>query len=296
MEYIYLDNAATTRQKPAVTRVMGDFAEQLFYNANALYTPAVHVQNQIDMAKRVIMDKLGVLFGDLVFTSGATESNNMVIFGAPRGKLNIINADHASITEPLKHITPDRNVNHTHTHLDATQIFCKIPFDVRGIDTISISAHKIGGPKGIGALWIRKGVTLKPIMYGGGHDIRAGTPASPLIVGFAKAVGLWDTEKNLAIVRCLRERLVAGLPKSCTVNTELTPANNPYIVYIDTPVFGQTIMNAMCERGIIIGIGSACSSKQNTKKKVIRVSFCPENTGAEIDKFLQNLANVLDKL
>jgi cysteine desulfurase len=290
---IYLDNAATTRQNPSVTAVMNDIAENEYYNSHAPYSPSIGIKAKIERAKKVISDKLGVSGGELYFTSGATESNNIALLGKPRGGIRVINDQHASIVQTLKHVSNDFGILHTHTHLDATQIFCKIPFSTQGIDSISVSAHKIGGPKGIGALWVRSGVNLKPQMYGGGAVLRPGTENSPAIMGFAHAVELWDTEKNLAHVKNLREYLVVNLPAGCVVDKIHGEYDNPYITNITIPILGQTVMNAMELRGIIVGIGSACSSKENLLRKTVRVSFNPENTIDEIDTFLQELKKIL---
>jgi len=305
MEYIYFDNAATTPQLSEVSKVMIDFAEKNFYNSHALYVPSLLVKAEIERAKRVILQNIDPNeSGEIIFTSGATESNNMVILGVnPHKNLIVINDEHASVQKPLKvrgngGILGAFGKSGEHIHFDATQIFCKLPFFVddkingKRIDSVSISAHKIGGPKGIGALWIRKGITLKPLMYGGGLEARAGTENTPAIIGFARAVELWDTEKNLEYVSGLNDYLVKNLPNGC-VPIQNT---NPYIVTINIPINGQIVMNAMEKEGILVGIGSACSSKDNVEKRQIRISFSPKNTQNEVKIMLKSLENALKNI
>lgn len=365
MRYIYFDNAATTRQSDEVTAEIDRCATQNFYNSAALYGPSLEVKNQIERARDVIRHRLTKTGeGELVFTSGATESNNMVIFGkinSIRQHILLLEGEHASAYQPVKNLKDSgycvdmipllkngradldalaclldsetalvvfgfvnsdtgtiqdaksivRTVRsiapRAHIHCDATQAFCKIPFDVTalGIDSMSVSAHKIHGPKGIGALWLRKGVNLHPIMIGGGQQpLRPGTENNPAIMGFAKAAELFDTNASFMRVSELHEHLVRNLPAGCAVNGI---NNNPYITNIGLPnILGQTVMNALSEIGILVGLGSACSSRAQSNrtllamglpeqktKQVLRISFCASNTIEEVDIFLNKLKQLL---
>ena len=110
-------------------------------------------------------------------------------------------------------------------HSDAAQAVGKVPIDVRrdGIDLLSFCAHKLYGPKGIGALYVRRGgrppLALAPLLHGGGHErgLRSGTPPVPLVVGFARAVSLCvaDREAEAARLRGLRDRLVRWAAQRC---------------------------------------------------------------------------------
>jgi len=365
MDYIYLDNAATTRTSDAVNVEMVRVQSNLFYNSAALYSPSLAVKNEIIRAADIIKQRLTKSSkGEIIFTSGATESNNMVILGKITHKshhLLVLTGEHSSSYAPAKHLKdrgfevdfiplkPDggadidtlkklikpntalvvfglvnsdtgctqnaaeivravRFVNKTTViHCDATQAFCKHHFDagILGFDSVAISAHKICGPKGIGALWIREGINFHPIMFGGGQqNLRPGTENNAAVLGFAKAVQMWDTDKNLAHVTELHKRLVRGLPAGCTVNGK---NNNPFITNIQLPgILGQTVMNALCSAGICVGLGSACAStatKNRTllgmgipeakTKQVLRVSFGPDNTFTDVDKFLTELSNTI---
>jgi len=369
MDYIYFDNAATTRTSDVVREEMTRAEHQLFYNSAAMYSPSLRVKNEIAHALETIKRRLTHSdAGELIFTSGATESNNMVIFGKiihkQRHHLIILSGEHSSVFAPAKYLKdtgfevdfvplhPDgtadldvikrlvkpntalfvfgmvnsdtgcmqnireivRIVRETnkdvHIHCDATQAFAKFNFDVAilGLDSVAISAHKINGPKGIGALWIRNRTTLHPIMLGGGQQpLRPGTENNSAVMGFAKAAESFDTDTNYKHVQQLHERLIRGLPDGCTINGR---NDNPYITNIALPnTLGQTVMNALSSVGICIGLGSACAStaaknrtllamgiNEKKTKQVIRVSFGIYNTLEEVDTFLAELRKVLANL
>ena len=373
MDYIYFDNAATTRASDAVMSEMARANNELFYNSAALYSPSLRVKNEIAHASETIKRRLAhSAEGELVFTSGATESNNMVIFGKilnkQRHHLLVLSGEHSSVFAPAKYLKDTgfdvdfvplksdgsadldaikrlvkpgtvlfvfgmvnsdtgcmqnarevvrtvREINkEVHIHCDATQAFCKFRFDtaVLGLDSVAISAHKINGPKGIGALWIRDvnpvKSTLHPIMLGGGQQsLRPGTENNACVLGFAKAVENFDTDANYNHVRQLHERLVHGLPSGCNVNGH---NDNPYITNISLPnVLGNTVMNALSSIGICVGLGSACASTaaknrtllamgidEKKTKQVIRVSFGINNTLAEVDIFLDEFKKILANL
>jgi len=363
MNYIYLDNAATTRQHPEVTAEINRATNESFYNPAALYAPSLGVKKQIERARTIILNRLSPSGGgEVIFTSGATESNNMVIFSKSQknGHVLLLDGEHSSAHNPVKflkdsgfpvtHIplnadgrirTPAlsggdglvifglvnsdtgtiqdaagfvRDIRakypNAHIHCDATQAFCKIPFDANtlGFDSVAISAHKIGGPKGIGALWLKKGVNLRPMLYGGGqHPLRPGTENTTGILGFARAVEVFDTTTSWSHISNLHARLIMKLPQGCTVNGI---NNNPYITNISLPnVLGQTVMNALAIEGIIVGMGSACAASSNTNRtlqamgmppqktrQVLRVSFSSENTVAHVDAFTTKLGDILTKL
>jgi len=226
MEIIYLDNAATTRPSEQVLKEITRAETELFYNSAALYGVSLRVKNEIAHSVDIIRKKLTRNnCGEIIFTSGATEANNMVILGKVTNKrhhLVVLSGEHSSVYAPsmyLKNqgfevdfIPLDSNgsadidalkrlirpstvlvvfgmVNSdtgcmqevedivcairsmskaVHIHCDAVQAFAKFDFDVDalGLDSCAISSHKINGPKGIGALWLRSGVKLNPIMFG----------------------------------------------------------------------------------------------------------------------------------
>jgi cysteine desulfurase len=376
MDLIYLDNAATTRVSAAVRAEVERAERELYFNSAALYAASLSVKKEIERAARVIKEKIArSADGELVFTSGATEGNNMVIFGKITNiKQHILVAagEHSSVYAPsvaLKNqgfdvdyvplnsvgeidrdalkrlVRPNtalfvfgmvnsdtgvlqnsggivkavRAVNpRVHIHCDAVQAFCKFDFDAvaLGLDSVVVSGHKINGPKGVGALWMRKGTKLKPVMYGGAQqDYRPGTENNPGILGFAKAAETFDTAGNYARIIKLKQRLAEGVAAlGCGINGGTCPnfsgPINPYITNVQLRgILGNTVMNALSARGICVGLGSACAanaSKNRTllamgvpeekTKQVLRISFGAFNTEADIETFLGELQDILKKL
>ena len=192
-------------------------------------------------------------------------------------------------------------------HCDATQGFGKIPFTVNGLgaDLVSLSAHKIHGPKGVGALYIRKGTNLKRRVLGGEQekDIRSGTEALPLIAGFAEAVRITmlDQEKNALYMNELKayalERIAQVFPDAL-INSTLDGA--PHIVNFSLP--GISNLNAagyLSDNGICISTSSvvkSCPSKgpsimnfglsAEMADSTLRVGFSGENTKEEVDTMI----------
>ena len=194
-------------------------------------------------------------------------------------------------------------------HTDAVQGFLKIPFTARslGADFIAISAHKVGGPKGIGALYMGgKARNPRPLLYGGGQEsgLRPGTEATAQIAGFAKAVALRqeDLEEKLRhMARCrdyAREKLSA-IPDLRFVG----PGEAPHILALSLPGYpSQNIVSDLDARGICISAGSACHRgkashvftamglDKRTAAGTVRISFGPETTFDDIDALAQALA------
>lgn len=154
-------------------------------------------------------------------------------------------------------------------HTDAVQAFGKVPVDVDEVraDLVALSAHKIGGPKGIGALFLREPLDLAPTVYGGGHErgLRSGTPAVPLAVGFAeageRAVG--ERPNEAARLGALRDRLEAGLSAEIP-DLEINGAGAPRLPNIlNASLAGVTIdalLMALDLEGIAVSSGSACTT------------------------------------
>lgn len=152
-------------------------------------------------------------------------------------------------------------------HTDAVQSFTKMPIDVKkiNVDLISISSHKIHGPKGIGALYVKKGTRIKKMIDGGTHErnLRAGTENVSGAAGFAKAVELTD-EKHVKQMEKLRDKLIGGVLKKVP-DTMLNGAktkrlcNNVNITF--KKVEGESLLLLLNEKGIAVSTGSACSSK-----------------------------------
>ena len=202
-------------------------------------------------------------------------------------------------------------------HTDATQSFTKIPIDVKkmNIDLLSVSSHKIHGPKGVGCLYIRKGVEIEPLLHGGGHErgIRSGTENVPGIVGFSKAVLISNEKDNLRIKK-LRDKTISKIPKLISdvkLNGppgELRLQNN--INFSIEGVEGEAVGSYLESKGIYVSTGSACSSNTHSGSHVldaigldrkeqdsaIRITLSKYTTEKEINYFLKVLPEIVEKL
>ena len=209
-------------------------------------------------------------------------------------------------------------------HVDATQAYLKVPFSVKtlGCGLLTLSSHKIEGPKGTGALWVDPGVIrnrgLSPILLGGGQEtgLRSGTEDPPSCAAFAKAaaVGYSALSERISRLTELRERLLATLasdPRLSGVRVNLPPVSAPHIVSLTLPrIKSETMLHALSARGIYVSSGSACSShgKHGTSAltafglsdsdadATIRVSFSHRNSTEQVDLFCDALSEEIARL
>lgn len=220
--------------------------------------------------------------------------------------------------EPIEEIARLCHKSNVLFHTDAAQSFGKLPIDVKkmSIDMMTINAHKLYGPKGVGALYIRKGIELTPLLHGGGHEfgLRSSTENVPGVVGFAKAVELRkDVMKPEAekLTR-LRDTLIKGALEieDSYLNghpTQRLPNNaNFHFSYIE----GEAIVLGLDMEGIEASSGSACASKTELPSHVLlaiglkpevargslRISLGKYNTPEDIDYILEVLPKVVRKL
>ena len=196
------------------------------------------------------------------------------------------------------------------THTDAVQGFMKIPFQAKtlGADLISISSHKVHGPKGVGALYISPRLkSFPPLLFGGGQEngFRSGTEGTPAIFGFAAAceVGKASFAEDIAREKALLDGLVEKLCK--LDGLKINGAHDaPHILSLSVPgVPTQNTLNLLQEDGICISAGSACHRGKAShvlvamglEKKVaagvVRISFGPETTFEDIDALYEALLN-----
>ena len=338
---VYMDYQATTQIDPRVLREM-NYVENNFYgNANSLHKMGRDALKLVEQSRRKVADVIGAKPEEIIFTSGATESNNLALKGMVEayaektGRKHIITSmtEHACIQEACKKLESSNNIDITYLcpksdglidlkeleeaitpntlmisimgvnneigviqdlesrgkiakkhgvffHTDCAQAFGKIPLDVdkMHIDLMSISGHKIYGPKGIGALYVRqtkggagtiKGkfekISLKAQMNGGGQEygIRSGTLAVPLIVGFGKASELMKTDydKDLAHIARLSKKLKAGLRE---ISDAILNGNEEqrYVGNLNFSFKGVDALTLVQKLGdkVAISIGSACGS------------------------------------
>ena len=198
-------------------------------------------------------------------------------------------------------------------HVDAVQAFGKYPIDVRkmGIDMLSMSGHKIHGPKGVGFFYMKKGLKVRPIIYGGGQERgqRSATENTPGIVGLAKAVELAmenmdaSHEKVMEVKRTLAEGILRDIPKT-HINGPSIEEASPYVLNVSfNGLRSEVLLHALEEKEIYVSAGSACSSKKKGGSHVlrslglseeriegaIRFSFCRYNTVDEAAACLEIL-------
>jgi cysteine desulfurase len=326
---VYLDNHATTRPDPRVVAAMMPHFTEIYGNAASVsHKFGWDAAEAVDRAREQVARLIGAESKEVIFTSGATESNNLALKGPLDGLKrrgdHIVSAvsEHKAVIDPLKRLAregwnvtfvpcdptglvsldavaaalTDRTVlvsvmaanNEVGTinpiraigrlchergvlfHTDATQAVGKIPIDVRadGIDLLSLSAHKLYGPKGIGALFVRRRdpqVRLQPLFDGGGHErgFRSGTLAVPLIVGLGEAcrIASEEMEADEARIFELRERLHRGLVErlgGLKLNGHPSDRLAGNLNLSFEGVDGEALMLAM--RDVAVSSGSACSA------------------------------------
>ncbi len=322
---IYLDNAATTSMYEKGADVYKEYACHAFFNPSASYKCAIDIARRLDEVRENILRKLGSSRGNIVFTSGATESNNLAIMGSKRnGKWEYIFSvgEHPSVYNTAKELERQgykvhfvglqkngqvdykqienllnertRLISIIHVsnetgaindiakindlrnklarnallHVDGVQAFCKIKVDLQknGADFYTISAHKFHGPKGVGCLYVKNLNSLKPNVYGGGQEggFRSGTENVAGIMAMNYAVENIDVEKNYAYVSSLKNAMIEIIGNENGVAFgEFSKEESPYILSVGFKgVNGETLMRELQDRGVIVGMGSACSAKK----------------------------------
>jgi len=221
--------------------------------------------------------------------------------------------------QPIKEIGALAREKGIYFHTDAVQSVGKIPVNVGdlNVDMLSISAHKLHGPKGIGALYIRKGVRIDPLFHGGGHErgMRPGTENIPGIVGLGKAcqIARDNMETNMEYVSSLRDRLIKGVMGEIEQSylnghpTKRLPNNANFRF---SSIEGESLVLQLDAKGINASTGSACSSKKLEPSHVLmaiglkevdahgslRISLGSENTPEDIDSAIVSIKEVVERL
>ncbi len=242
---------------------------------------------------------------------------------AKKDETIIISIMHANneigTVQPIKEIAKIASENGIPFHADAVQSAGKVSIDVKrmNIDLLSLSSHKIYGPKGVGALYIKKGVKINPIIHGGGHErgLRSSTENIPGIVGFGKACELakkrMDTDVPYLIK--LRDKLINNTLDKIEESylnghsTKRLP-NNAHFRF--TAIEGESLIMSLDDKGIAASTGSACSSKKLEPSHVLmaiglneveahgslRLTLGRENTDEELEYVLEALPEVVERL
>lgn len=235
------------------------------------------------------------------------------------GLITIMHANNEIGTiEPIKEIGKIARENDVYLHTDAVQTFGKIPTDVNelNVDLLSISGHKIYGPKGVGVLYVREGVRIEPVQHGGGHEkgMRSGTENVPGIVGLAKAVEISQRElgKEAERLKRLRDRLIKGVLEieDSWLNGHPTNRlpNNANFGFAG--VEGESLILRLDAKGVAASTGSACSSGSGAPSHVLtaigltpeqasgslRLTLGKRNTEEDIDYVLEVLPEIVSDL
>lgn len=376
---IYLDNHATTRVDPRVVEAMLPYFTEHFGNAASRHHAfGWKAEEGVDAARAQVAELIGAGARDIIFTSGATESDNLALKGVAsmqRGKGNhvvTVATEHKAVIDTCKRLEHDgfqvtylpvddqglitaEQVAAALTertilvsvmaanneigvlqpiadigrlckergvlfHTDAVQAAGKVPLDVEaaGIDLLSLSAHKMYGPKGVGALYVRRTsprVRLEPMIDGGGHErgLRSGTLNVPGIVGFGKACELCRREMaaEAKYLTALRDRLDRGIREQLDevrLNghpTQRLPGNwNLSFAYVE----GEALMMGM--KDVAVSSGSACTSasiepsyvlralgiSDDLARSSIRFGLGRYNTEEEIDHVIGEVVRVMNHL
>jgi cysteine desulfurase len=376
---IYMDNHATTRVDPRVLAAMLPYFTEKFGNpASRNHVFGWEAEEAVKTARQQVADLIGASAREIIFTSGATESNNLALQGVvpmyrQRGDhLITVATEHKAILDPCQRLEragarltilpvdrygwvdpdqiaaaiTDRTIlvsvmaanNEIGTlqpireigrlckergvlfHTDATQAVGKVPLDVEemGIDLLSLSAHKLYGPKGIGALYVRRRdprVRLEPLIDGGGHEggLRSGTLATPNTVGLGQACALSQQEMSQETDRLLqlRERLYRGIMArlgEVFLNGHPTARLAGNLNLSFAHVKGEALMMQM--KDVAVSSGSACTSANPEPSHVLKALGLPDdladaslrfglgrfNTEAEVDWVIEHVVAAVNRL
>ena len=317
----YLDHAATTPMRPEAVEAMLPFLAERFGNPSGAHAVAREARKALDEAREVVAEGLGARPGEVVFTSGGTEADNLAVLGvhaARPGRVVVTAVEHHAVLHAagqvqiaIAPVTTDGTVdleglahlldpsvtlvsvmlanNEVGTlqplaevaalvrerapaavlHTDAVAAFPWV--DVAALaadaDLVAVSAHKFGGPKGVGALVVRQGVALAPLIHGGGQerDRRSGTSNVPGIVGMAAAVAATVAGRRETAVRvaALRDRLADGLlaavPGSAeTGDRSRKVAGNCHLTF--EGVEAEALLMLLDAEGVYASAASSCAS------------------------------------
>lgn len=217
------------------------------------------------------------------------------------------------IRQPLKTIRQIINKKNPSTifHSDMTQAVGKIPITLNDVDMASLSGHKIYAPKGIGMLYKKENIKIKPLLYGSNDSLRPGTPALPLIVSFSKALRIANTDlsKKEEKVRKYNDKICSFLEKYPKIKINKTKYMIPHILNISLMnIKPETFIHALEKHGVYVSSNTACSSGKisaailnlyNDKQRAlttIRISLSYLTTFIEINDFLNIFDSVYNKL
>lgn len=333
---LYLDHAATSPVRPEVLEAMRPYLTDVFGNPSSHHTVGEAAASALDDARRRVARALGMRTGDVVFTSGGTEANNLAVKGITlgalaRGKRHLIVSpiEHESILESadflrrfhgievsllpvdgcgriaasdlqalLRDDTALVSVGHANNeigtvqdaasladlardagvplHLDAVQSAGWLPLDGLGADAVSIAGHKLGAPKGTGALAVRGRVPLEPLLHGGGQERgrRSGTENVAGAVALATALDLAEAERVHVVTRVGRatarfiSAVLTAVPQAALTGdpAQRLPGTASF-TFAGTS--GESVLLELERRGVVSSSGSACAAGSDEPSPVL---------------------------
>ncbi len=333
---LYLDHAATAPVRPEVVEAMRPFLTGVFGNPSSHHTYGEAAASALDDARSRVARVLGMRTGDVIFTSGGTESNNLAVKGIvlaafARGRRHIVvspiehesileSADHlrrfhdvevtavpvdglgriavSALTQALRADTALVTVGHANNeigtvqdvaaltaatreagvpvHVDAVQSAGWLPLSGLGADAIAIAGHKLGAPKGIGALAVRGRVPLEPLLHGGGQERgrRSGTENVAGAVALATALELAEAERQETSARVAEStgRFIAAVralvPQAALTGDPMArlPGTASFTF---TGVSGEAVLLELERRGVVSSSGSACAAGSDEPSHVL---------------------------
>lgn len=345
MKFINFDKAATTPLHPAAELAFLKACQGNPASAHALGREA---KAELEQARQTIARCLNCLPGEVYFTSGATESCNWMVqcLHLKSGGIMYDRRLHHAVLEPIYayHGPSATNrwlsavlslVNNETGEINDVDAFCRkycphrigvdataavghlpIDFHALGADYMAFGGHKFGAPKGIGALIVRQGCPITPLLHGGAQErgMRGGTVSVPLDCAMAAALE-WHTahmEENITHLIDLRDRLLHRLTESGVAYRVNGGKNTAaHILSLTFPgVYGASLAAALSDHGVMVSTGSACSSGENHASQnlmasglteeealeTVRFSFDWQNTQGEVDKAAQLIADLVPHL
>ncbi len=375
---IYMDHAAGRAVDPRVIESMLPYMRSLYANPSSVHSFGQEARQALEEARANVAELISAERKEsIIFTSGATESNNAAIKGAAyrnkdRGTHIITSSiEHMSVLNPCKFLTtrgfkvtflpvdqygfvnlksleeeltdetilvsimyangeigtmqPIKEISqivhskNAYLHVDATAANGQVPIDVKneGIDLLTISSNDMYGPKGVGALYVKEGMRIEPIIYGGGQErgLRSGTEDIPGIVGFGKAAEIAKKEIQTESERLikLRDKLIKGLlapiPYSfLNGHPNKRLPNNVAVRY--SFIEGEAMLLSLDMMGVAASSGSACTAKTLEPSHVLRAiglkheeahgsllfTLGKQNTEEEVDHVISMMPDIVKKL
>ncbi|MBI2876237.1 MAG: cysteine desulfurase [Candidatus Tectomicrobia bacterium] len=341
MRELYLDNNATTPIAPEVREALLPFLDERYGNPSSLHRKGVEAERALKESRHKMAALLNVRDQEIIFTSGATESDNLALKGVARayqrqGKhLVTTAAEHEAVLESCKaleeegfevtRLTPDGYgrvgveqvisalrddtvlvaVMHVNNELgtiypiaemaravkrrnpktlvfsDGAQAFGKLPVSLQQVDLYAISGHKIHAPKGVGALWVRNGVRLRPLLSGGGQErnLRPGTEnvAGAVALAAAATLAYANLEGHRDHLRALKRRFLEGMAGLEPVRINSPEDGLETTANVAFPgVPAEVLLHALEARGVYVSTGSACSTRHKRHSHVLHALGLPE--------------------